>query len=267
MQVRQLDGNNTGTSDRYRLTHHSYCPAVSWPRAKPSCPGEYRSLLKAVKAAQTRCDCKRLIEIIMYSGRKIEIKLKFFATPAAFRRWLVQHHTTTREFWVGFHKKATRKPSITWPEAVDQLLCFGWIDGVRKSVDSGSYAIRITPRRQGSIWSTVNTRRAEELLRCGLMRAAGAKAFRERDVKKSAQYSFEHQPVELTPAQREQFRANHPAWEYFRSQPPGYRKTATFWVVSAKQRTTQQRRLSTLIADSAAGRRIAQLRRGKDATR
>lgn len=191
----------------------------------------------------------------------------FFATPAIFRRWLARHHKTAAGLWVGFYKKATGKPSITWPEAVDQLLCFGWIDGVRRSVDSESYAIRMTPRRPGSIWSVVNTRRAEELLRLGLMVAAGEKAFRGRDKAKSELYSFERMRVRLKPVQQRQFRANRSAWDYFQSQPPGYRKTATLWVVSAKQETTQQKRLSTLIADSDAGRRIGPLRRGKDATR
>jgi uncharacterized protein YdeI (YjbR/CyaY-like superfamily) len=194
-------------------------------------------------------------------------KPTFFATPAAFRRWLARHHETTRELWVGFYKKATGIPSITWPEAVDQLLCFGWIDGVRRSVNSQSYAIRTTPRRPGSIWSAINTRRAEELLQVGLMDAAGVRAFRGRDKAKSELYSFENRPARLNPVQQKRFRANGPAWEFFKSQPPGYRKTATWWVVSAKQETTQQKRLSTLIADSEAGRRIAQLRRGTDTTR
>jgi uncharacterized protein YdeI (YjbR/CyaY-like superfamily) len=192
---------------------------------------------------------------------------KFFATPATFRKWLVGHHDTTRELWVGFYKKATGKPSITWPEAVDQLLCFGWIDGVRKSLDFQSYVIRTTPRKPGSIWSAVNTRRAEELLRLGLMDPAGVSAFSGRDRAKSKLYSFERGSVQLSPAQQKQFRADRPAWEFFQSQPPGYRKTATWWVVSAKQETTRQKRLSTLIADSEAGRRIAQLRRSKDTPR
>jgi uncharacterized protein YdeI (YjbR/CyaY-like superfamily) len=191
----------------------------------------------------------------------------FFATPAAFRRWLARHHDITAELWVGFYKKATGKPSITWPEAVDELLCFGWIDGVRRSLDARSYAIRITPRRPGSIWSIVNTRRAEELLRCGLMDTAGVMAFCGRDKEKSERYSFERLRVRLRPAHRKQFRANLSAWDYFQSQPPGYRKTATWWVLSAKQETTQQKRLSTLIADSAAGRRIGPLRRNRDTTR
>jgi uncharacterized protein YdeI (YjbR/CyaY-like superfamily) len=153
----------------------------------------------------------------------MEITPTFFATPAAFRLWLARHHDTTAELWVGFYKKATGKPSVTWPEAVDQLLCFGWIDGVRRSVDSESYVIRTTPRRPGSIWSAVNTRRAEELLKGGLMDPAGEKAFRGRDKAKSELYSFENRRVRLNPAHQKQFRANGPAWEYFQSQPPGYR--------------------------------------------
>lgn len=187
--------------------------------------------------------------------------VKYFATPAALRRWLERNHESARELWVGFYKKASGKPSITWPEAVDQLLCFGWIDGIRKSVDGMSYAIRVTPRRRGSLWSAVNTRRVQELIELGLMCPAGAKAFSERDEERAGRYSFERENVKLSAAQTKQFRASPGAWRFFQSQPPGYRKTATWWVVSAKQETTRRKRLTTLIADSASGRRIAPLRR------
>src|SRR5688572_6440582 len=151
----------------------------------------------------------------------------FFATPADFRRWLERNHDSVTELWVGFHKKGTGKPSITWPESVDQALCFGWIDGVRKSVDPDSYKIRFTPRRPGSIWSTVNTKRAKELSKLGLMNDAGLKAFAARDEKKTKQYSFERDNVAFDPPLEKRFRASRKAWKFFDSQPPGYRKLAT----------------------------------------
>ncbi|HSL70940.1 MAG TPA: YdeI/OmpD-associated family protein [Longimicrobiales bacterium] len=185
----------------------------------------------------------------------------FFAKPAALRRWLQKNHAATVELWVGFHKKATGTPSITWPEAVDQALCFGWIDGIRKSLGPDRYMIRFTPRRPGSIWSAVNTKRAQELIELGLMQPAGAKAFAGRDAAKTQRYSYEREQAELSADQLKQFRANRRAWRFFQAQPPGYRKIATVWVVSAKQEATRQRRLATLIADSAAGQRIGLLRR------
>lgn len=191
------------------------------------------------------------------------IEPTFFATPAAFRQWLKKNHASVPELWVGFHKKGTDKPSITWPESVDQALCFGWIDGLRKSLGTESYMIRFTPRKLTSMWSAVNTRRAQELIRLGLMEGAGKKAFEGRDVKKTNRYSFERENVKLATAYERQFRANRGAWEFFQSQPPWYRRTATWWVVSAKQETTRQRRLATLISDSAVGKSIAPLRRVK----
>lgn len=192
-----------------------------------------------------------------------KIKPTFFATPASFRQWLMKNHTSVKELWVGFHKKGTGKPSITWPESVDQALCFGWIDGIRKSFNSESYMIRFTPRRPTSIWSAVNTRRAQELLRLGLMRLAGKKAFKLRDAKRAKLYSFEQKRATLGTAYEKQFRTNENAWQFFQSQSPSYRKTATWWVVSAKQEATRQRRLILLISDSAAGNRIGPLRREK----
>jgi uncharacterized protein YdeI (YjbR/CyaY-like superfamily) len=184
----------------------------------------------------------------------------FFASPLEFRRWLARHHRTATELWVGFHKKQTGRPSITWPESVDEALCFGWIDGVRKSVDDGSYMIRFTPRRRGSTWSLVNTRRAEALMAEGRMRAAGRDAFKARDERKTGIYAFERAHAALPPDLEERFKANRAAWAFFTAQPPGYRKIVTWWIVSAKQEATRLRRLETLIADSAAGRRIAGMR-------
>ena len=189
------------------------------------------------------------------------MKPTFFATPAAFRRWLEKNHDTSKELWVGFYKKDSGKPSITWPESVDQALCFGWIDGVRKSVAADSYMIRFTPRKPASIWSTVNTKRAKELRKLGLMHEAGLQAFERRDVKKTQQYSFERDNVEFTAELQKRFQANRKAWAFFQKQPPGYRKLGTWYVMSAKQDATRLRRLERLIADSEAGRRIGILGR------
>jgi len=191
------------------------------------------------------------------------IKPIFFAMPAVFRHWLKKNHASTKELWVGFYRKGTGKPSMTWPESVDQALCFGWIDGLRKSFDAESYMIRFTPRRPTSIWSAVNSKRARELTRLGLMQPAGKKAFQGRDPKRSKLYSFEQKSATLGTIYEKQFRAHGDAWVFFQSQPPSYQKTATWWVVSAKQEATRQRRLILLISDSGNGRRIAPLRREK----
>jgi uncharacterized protein YdeI (YjbR/CyaY-like superfamily) len=186
----------------------------------------------------------------------------FFATRAAFRRWLARHHASASELWVGFYKKGSGRPSITWPESVDEALCFGWIDGVRRSIDQDSYVIRFTPRTRQSRWSLVNTRRAEELARLGRMRPAGQRAFDARDAGKSGAYSFERRETpSLTADETMRFRANRDAWTYFSAQPPGYRRVATWWVVSARRDDTRVRRLATLIDDSAAGRRLGPMRR------
>jgi uncharacterized protein YdeI (YjbR/CyaY-like superfamily) len=186
----------------------------------------------------------------------------FFATPADFRAWLEAHHADTPELLVGFYKKGSGKPSITWPESVDEALCFGWIDGVRRSLDADSYTIRFTPRRPRSTWSAVNIKRVAELTEMGRMRPAGLKAFESRTEDNSGIYAYEQREnAALDPAQEEEFQANPTAWAFWQAQPPGYRKTATWWVVSAKQEATRRKRLATLIADSAAGRRLAQLAR------
>jgi len=184
----------------------------------------------------------------------------FFATPDEFRAWLEAHHGTETELVVGFHKKGSGRPSITWPESVDQALCFGWIDGIRRSLDEESYTIRFTPRKPRSTWSAVNINRARELIDEGLMRPAGLAAFEARADDRSAIYSYEqrHSAV-LPPEMEERFRANRAAWRFFEAQPPSYRKTAIYWVTSAKKVETRQKRLTTLIEDSANGRRIGQL--------
>jgi uncharacterized protein YdeI (YjbR/CyaY-like superfamily) len=173
---------------------------------------------------------------------------RFFATPSRFRAWLKAHHAQTQELWVGFYKRKSGKRSITWPEAVDQALCFGWIDGIRKSLDDVSYVIRFTPRKPRSTWSAVNIARVKELVAQGLMSQAGLTAFERRSDEKSAIYSYEQrESAKLEDAQEQKFRANPPAWNFFESQPPWYRRISTYWVISAKKEETRAKRLATLI--------------------
>jgi uncharacterized protein YdeI (YjbR/CyaY-like superfamily) len=186
------------------------------------------------------------------------MKPTYFPTPAAFRAWLTQNHAHHAELFVGFHKKDSGKPSITYHEAVDQALCFGWIDGVRKSVNSTSYTIRFTPRKPKSYWSKVNTKRANELIQQGLMQPPGGKVFAARDQATTKRYSFEREAAKFPAAYAKQFQANAKAWAFFQSQAPYYQRVATFYVVSAKQEPTRQRRLETLIATSAQSRRLDQ---------
>jgi len=174
-------------------------------------------------------------------------KPAFFPTPADFRAWFEAHHDKFRELLVGFYKKDSGKPSITWPESVQVALCFGWIDGVRKSIDETSYLIRFTPRRPTSNWSSININLVRKLTKQGLMHPAGLKAFAARDEKKSA-YSYEQRKsAQFTREQEKQFRANKVGWEFFRSQAPWYQRVTTFWVISAKREETKLKRLSLLI--------------------
>ncbi len=186
----------------------------------------------------------------------------FFATPEALRSWLEEHHATSNELWVGYYKKGSGRPSITWPESVDEALCFGWIDGVRKSIDDISYTIRFTPRKPRSIWSAVNIGRVAELIRLGRMHPAGQKAFEARSEEKSAIYSYEQKDAaKLEDADEQVFRANEAAWSFFQSQAAWYQRAAIWWVVSAKKEETRRKRLATLIEDSAQGRTVRQLTR------
>jgi uncharacterized protein YdeI (YjbR/CyaY-like superfamily) len=185
----------------------------------------------------------------------------FFPSAAAFGKWLEKHHASAEVLWVGFHRKATGRPSLTWNESVDEALRFGWIDGVRKSVDDGAYTIRFTARKPGSIWSAKNIKRMNELIAAGVVAPAGLAAFERRTEERSRRYSFEQDAVGLPADVEEQFRANRKAWAFWEAQPPGYRKTATWWMISAKRADTRQRRLETLIADCASGERIKELRR------
>ena len=186
----------------------------------------------------------------------------FFATPAEFRAWLEEHHAEARELWVGFYKVGSGRPSITWPEAVDEALCFGWIDGVRKGIDDASYIIRFTPRQARSTWSAVNIKRAQELIDLGLMHPSGLKAFAARAEEKSGIYAYEQRDAaRLDEADERRFRDNSKAWDFFQAQAAWYRKTAIWWVVSAKKEDTRRKRLATLIEDSEHGRTIAPLTR------
>ncbi len=181
---------------------------------------------------------------------------RFFATPDELRAWLRAHHGGVAELWVGFRKKGSGQKSITWPEAVDEALCVGWIDGIRKSVDEQNYKIRFTPRRRGSTWSAVNIRRVEALTQAGRMLPAGLTAFAARREDRCAIYSYEQRPAELPEPYRAQLHEHRAAAEFFAAQPPGYRRTMNWWVVSAKQEATRQRRLQKLITESALGRRL-----------
>lgn len=193
---------------------------------------------------------------------KQNAKVLFFATPDDFRAWLEQHHAVKKDLLVGFYKRDSGKPSITWPESVDCALSYGWIDGVRNSIDGISYQIRFTPRKPTSIWSAINVKRVAELTKLGLMRPAGVKAFEARKGDKTGIYAYEQRKnAKLTPAFEKLFRANKKAWAFFESQPPWYQRTASYRVISAKQEETRQKRLDQLIKDSAAGRTIKELTR------
>ena len=186
---------------------------------------------------------------------------RYFATPAALRTWFARHHRRAKELWIGFHKRGTGTPSVTWPESVDEALCVGWIDGIRRSLGAARYVIRFTPRREGSRWSLVNVRRARALIRAGRMRPAGRTAFERRDAADTRRYSYERENAALSRAQRAAFRRNAAAWRFYEAQAPWYRRATTHWVTSAKREETRARRLELLIADCAAGRLIGPLRR------
>lgn len=181
---------------------------------------------------------------------------KFFATPAAFRKWLAANHGKSKELWVGFYKKSSGRPSIDWPESVDEALCFGWIDGLRKSIDDESYKIRFTPRKPGSIWSAINIRNVERLIKEQRMQPAGLKAYELRKEFRSGIYSYEQRSAELVEPYLGQLKRNKAAWKFFAAQPPGYRKMMNWFIVSAKQEETRLKRLARLIKASEGGQRL-----------
>jgi len=187
-----------------------------------------------------------------------------FPTPEDFRRWLESHHGTERELWVGFYKVKSGRSGLVYREALDEALCYGWIDGLVKRVDEDSYAQRFTPRKKDSTWSLVNVRRAEELIKEGRMRPAGLAAFQRRSDRKTGVYSFEQQRAGLAPKYAKRLKANAKASAFFAAQPAGYRRLAGWWVMSAKKEETRDRRFTTLIEDSAAGRRIKAATPGRD---
>jgi uncharacterized protein YdeI (YjbR/CyaY-like superfamily) len=188
------------------------------------------------------------------------LKPIFFATPEELRAWLEENHETATELLVGFHKKGSGEPSITWPESVEQALCFGWIDGVRRSLGDESYTIRFSPRKPNSTWSRVNLEKVEELKRRGLMRPAGLRVYDERREAKTGIYSYEQREAAELPAEyEERLSANAAAWEFWTSRPPSYRKAAVWWVVSAKKEETRERRLASLIEHSQSGRTVPPL--------
>jgi len=188
-------------------------------------------------------------------------ELLFFKTPDKFRYWLLENHATSTEQWVGFYKKATEVPSITWPESVDQALCFGWIDGLRKSIDTKSYKIRFTPRKPNSHWSAVNIARITELKNLKLVKPAGLAAYIKRNPIRSGLAAYE-QSKEITLSERyqEMFQRNHKAWQDFTTRAPSYQKQCIWWVMSAKREETQKKRLGILIDSCQQGQKVPPLR-------
>src|ERR1051326_2872369 len=184
------------------------------------------------------------------------MEAKFFTLPKQFRQWLERNHDRATELWIGFHKKASGKKSITYAEALDEALCFGWIDGVRKRLDENSFIQRFTPRKPRSIWSNINVNHVERLKKEGRMRPAGLEAYARRDPKRTGIYSFENRPRELSRAYEKAFRQNKAAWKFFQEQPPSYKRLMIFRTMSAKKEETQLRRLKELIESSEKGVRL-----------
>ena len=184
------------------------------------------------------------------------MKPVYFSAPSDLQKWFDRHHLTARELWVGYFKKGSGVPSVTWPESVDEALCVGWIDGIRKRVDEKRYVIRFTPRKPGSTWSSINIRRVGSLTRRKRMRSAGLKAFASRRENRSGVYSYEQRPARLVEPYRSILKRNRKAWAFFESQPPGYQKVITWWVISAKKEETRLARLEQLIQKSAEGLRL-----------
>jgi uncharacterized protein YdeI (YjbR/CyaY-like superfamily) len=186
------------------------------------------------------------------------MKATFFRSGADFRRWLEEHSARSSELWVGYFKAGSGKASVTWPESVDHALCYGWIDGIRKSIDESRYTIRFTPRKPTSTWSSVNIKRVEILIEQGLMRSAGLAAYRARREDRTGVYSYEQRASQLPEPYDSILEKNAPALSFFSAQSASYRRAAIWWIVSAKKEETRQRRLKQLIADSSRGKRIRQ---------
>jgi uncharacterized protein YdeI (YjbR/CyaY-like superfamily) len=193
------------------------------------------------------------------------MKPTFFPTPSAFGEWLDQHHVKADSLSVGFYKKGSGKPSITWPESVDEALCYGWIDGVRKRIDDSSYTIRFTPRKPRSIWSSVNIKRAQALIEEGRMQQAGLKAYQARKENKSGIYSYEQRSADLEQPYNRLLKKNKAAWKFFQLQPPSYRKAVSWYIISARKEETRLKRLEKLMAYSVQGKRLPEFTPGKPA--
>ena len=189
-------------------------------------------------------------------------KVAVFPAAADFRTWLDANHDSATELWVGYYRKSASKTSMTYPEAVEEALCFGWIDGVGRRIDDEVHANRFTPRTKRSTWSAVNVARMGELIAAGRAHPSGIRAFEARTADNTGIYAYENRPADLPPASLDQLRANGKAWTWWQSQTPGYRRVATWWVASAKQEMTRERRLASLIEDCAAGRKIKSQRYG-----
>jgi uncharacterized protein YdeI (YjbR/CyaY-like superfamily) len=223
--------------------------------------GGHPAFERPVRSGCNQTDDEPLLGGLEMAGDSTQREPVFFATPEEFRAWLDEHHATETELLVGFWKRGTGKPSMTWPESVDEALSFGWIDGVRRSLGDEAYTIRFTPRKARSNWSAVNVRRMGELMAEDRVRPAGMKAFEARSEDRTAIYAYENRPADLDGEYADEFRRNAKAWEFWQSQAPWYRRTASHWVTSAKKEETRRKRLATLIADSEAGRRIGPLSR------
>jgi uncharacterized protein YdeI (YjbR/CyaY-like superfamily) len=183
--------------------------------------------------------------------------LRFFKSGSDFRRWLHEHHDNATEIWIGFYRKDSGKGGITYKEALDEALCYGWIDGIRKKLDDDSFTNRFTPRKKNSIWSNVNVEHVARLKREGRMMPAGVAAYNAKDEKRAGVYSFERERAELEPAMKKRFRQDLRAWKFFESQPPYYRRIAAWWIISAKRDETREKRLAQLIAVSGKEQRLA----------
>jgi uncharacterized protein YdeI (YjbR/CyaY-like superfamily) len=187
------------------------------------------------------------------------MKPTFFSTPAEFREWLEHNYDTTSELLIGFHRKASGKKSITYPEALDEALCFGWIDGVRKKLNETSFVQRFTPRKPKSIWSNINVNHVKRLKKEGRMHVSGLAAYKRRDPKRTGIYSFENDPAKLAPDYEKKFRKNKKAWKFFEEQPPYYKRLMIFRIMAGKKEETRVRRLDQLIECSANGHRVGLL--------
>jgi uncharacterized protein YdeI (YjbR/CyaY-like superfamily) len=199
---------------------------------------------------------RSVLRAVAEEGGEALVTAQFFRSQAAFRKWLEKHHDKEKELIVGFYNVASGRGGLTYKQALDEALCFGWIDGVRRNLDADSYTNRFTPRKAKSYWSEINTKRFHELAELGRVAEPGQKAFDARDPAKTKEYSFERERAVFDAALEKRFRANKQAWAFFEAQPPGYRRMITWWVVSAKKEETRASRLEKLIAASEAGKRL-----------